>query len=379
MLRCRRGAGPSGPPARRPPTGPLGTSPAARPAGHSPHSGREPPRPPSGPDSAAPPRGAWSACGAAHPVPHSNRGRGSPFPAPGRKKGSGAGKAPSAAAAVCGKRRCSISGSIVLDRDDDADLLARRTAKVVVPAGELVFVGVDITELGGVILALVPQVDLCVIGHLIASAARQPRGRAHPVDLQGHQLNHGLDRAGGLLPGRNAARDDRVLDGRGEADLRTVDVADVSCAAADEVQDLLEGGAGDLCHLFEADAQQRTGVAGQLLPRGREDIAGDDAPQDLAGGGHQQVRHLPGYRGSGRGGSSSGRAAGGSRSTCGAGGRTGSGRGGGRLRGGSGTGGIAARLEAANKALEIGVVGGEVLHVVQHAVLPQIAGDVVQD
>ena len=120
---------------------------------------------------------------------------------------------------------------------------------------------------------------------------------------------------------------------------------------------------------LEADAQQRTGVAGQLLPGRGEDIAGDDAPQDLARRGHQKARDLVGHgplrRGIGR-----------PRCPVLV---TGGGSGSGSARRGRTAGRICAGVEAGDEALEVGVIGSEVLHVIQHTVLPQVAGHIVQD
>ena len=72
----------------------------------------------------------------------------------------------------------------------------------------------------------------------------------------------------------------------------TVMFAIVGRTAADEVEYLAEGSAGDLGDLLEAEAQKCAGVAGQALPCRAEDVAGDNAPQDLCGGGYHDALHL---------------------------------------------------------------------------------------
>ena len=88
------------------------------------------------------------------------------------------------------------------------------------------------------------------------------------VDLHGHQLHHVADRAGRLLADRDAAGQHRILDGSAQTDLLAADVADIGRTAADEVEYLAEGRAGDLGDLLEAEAQKCAGVAGQAFPRG---------------------------------------------------------------------------------------------------------------
>ncbi len=75
-------------------------------------------------------------------------------------------------------------------------------AEAVVPADEVVIFGVDLREGGGVILALVPQVDLHIVSKLIALGAAHGRGRAQLVDVGGDQLHHRLHGAGGAGAGR---------------------------------------------------------------------------------------------------------------------------------------------------------------------------------
>ena len=292
--------------------------------------------------------------------------------APVRRRGSGGGRPAVWPAAGARADGCCGSYSVFLDRDDDADFLAGSTAKVVVPAGQVVILRVDGGELGGVILAFVPQIDLQVVGGLIPGIAREDRGRTHLIDLHRHQLDHGFDRAGGLLTDGQAAGQHRVLDGGGVAGGAAVDVADVGGTAPDEAEDLLEGGAGDGRDLPETDAQQGAGVAGQAVPRRAQDVAADDAPQDLAGGRHQQAGHFL-HGGGGRG---AGAAAGAGIRRCprrAAGRGTGAGR---RGRMGRTAGRAAGRTGLLK---ESGDVGGEVLDIVQHAIAPQIAGDVIED
>ena len=83
-----------------------------------------------------------------------------------------------------------------------ADLAAGCAAEAVVPADEVVIFGVDLREGGGVILALVPQVDLHIVSKLIALGAAHGRGRAQLVDVGGDQLHHRLHGAGGAGAGR---------------------------------------------------------------------------------------------------------------------------------------------------------------------------------
>ena len=92
--------------------------------------------------------------------------------------------------------------SVVLHSDEHADLAAGCAAEAVVPADEVVIFGVDLREGGGVILALVPQVDLHIVSKLIALGAAHGRGRAQLVDVGGDQLHHRLHGAGGAGAGR---------------------------------------------------------------------------------------------------------------------------------------------------------------------------------
>ena len=91
---------------------------------------------------------------------------------------------------------------------------------------------------------------------------------------------------------------------------------------------------------MEAEAQKCAGVAGQAFPRGAEDVAGDNAPQDLCGGGYHDALHLT--------------------DDC------------------IGINGAVARLSL-DGAEKGAVVRGDVLHIVQHTVVPQVTGHVVQD
>ena len=133
----------------------------------------------------------------------------------------------------------------------------------------------------------------------------------------------------------------------------------------------LKGGARDLRDLLEANAHQGAGVAGQLLPGRAQDIARNDAPQDLAGGGHQQVGQAVCRRGTGHSG-------GGTRGRAGAVGAARGRSGGGACRG-RGAGGGVSRHNAGDEALQVRIIHGQIFHIVQHAVAPQVAGHIVQD
>ena len=182
-----------------------------------------------------------------------------------------------------------MRNSILLNSDDDADFLAGGTAEVVIPAGQIVFIRVDRGEFGGIILTLVPEIDLRVVSHLVTGVTGQNGSCADPINFHRHQLDHRLDRTGRFLPDSEAACDDRVFDGCCVAGRIAIDVADVGCAAADKTENLFERRAGDGSDLTKTNAQQRAGVARQLVPCGRKDIAADDAPEDLTGGGYQQA------------------------------------------------------------------------------------------
>ena len=267
--------------------------------------------------------------------------RAAAFPAPCGRRDTASGKAAGASAGQAARSGCNNLPSVFFDGDDDTHLFASGAAKVVVPAGKIVIIGVDGSELGVVILTLVPQVDLRIIGHFKPFAlGGKDAGRTHLVDLHGHQLHHVADRAGRLLADRDAAGQNRILDGSAQTDLLAADVADIGRTAADEVEYLADGSAGDLGDLLEAEAQKCAGVAGQALPCRAEDVAGDNAPQDLCGGGYHNALHLT--------------------DDC------------------IGINGAVTRLRL-DGAEKGAVVGGDILHIVQHTVVPQVAGHIVQN
>ena len=118
---------------------------------------------------------------------------------------------------------------------------------------------------------------------MLPSTALQKGHRrgTHLVDLHGHQLNHRLDRTVHFLPHRQAAGQHRVFDGGGVAGKLSIDIAHIGGTAAHIVQDGAIRLPYHLSQLFDADAHQGAGAAGDLIPHGLEDIAVDDAPQDL--------------------------------------------------------------------------------------------------
>src|SRR5699024_712931 len=227
------------------------------------------------------------------------------------------------------------------------NLVARGAAKVVVPADQMVFGRVDLGQGGGVILAAVPQIDLHVVGRLIAGAAAHHRGCADLVDHHRHQLDHVLDRAGGAAADRHAARQHRVLDRCVEGGALPVDVADVAGALAQPAQDVAHGAGGVVGRQAQHIAGNAAGAAGQAVPQGAGDAAVDDAVKNIAGAGQDDVGHIGGGI---------------------------AGAGGGAARQGHIPAGAADLLVD-----DVGGGAGQVAHIIQDAVGPQIAGDVVQD
>ena len=229
--------------------------------------------------------------------------------------------------------RASSAFLVVLHGDEHTDLSACCTAD------KVVIFGIDLREGGGVILALVPQVHLHIVGKLIALGAAHGRGRAQLVDVDGDQLHHRLHGAGGAGADSDAAGQDRVLHRGLVADGLAIDIAAVGDTLGHPAQHAAHGAAGVVSGEVEQIAGEAAGAGRQALPDGRADAAVHDAPQDLAGGGEDDVIHV--------GDDLAVRLAG-------------SGRGGGGV--GIGEGGLQLGIDLVAHG------GGEVLHVVQHTV-----------
>ena len=175
-------------------------------------------------------------------------------------------------------------------------------------------------------------------------------GRAQFVDIGRHELHHRLHLAGGAGADGDASGQNRILHRGLVADGLPFDIAAVGRALGHPAQHIAHSAAGVVGSKVEGIAGEASGAGRQALPERRADAAVHDAPQDLAGGGEDDVLHVRDDLAVGFGG------------RC--------------------CGGAAVAVGEGGFYLGVDLVahgGGEVLHVVQHGVGVEVAGDVRKD
>ena len=166
-------------------------------------------------------------------------------------------------------------------------------ALVIVPADQFVILGIEVGQRNFVISSLVPQIDLDVVGGLIAGIPFHDPAGAQLIHHHWGKLDHRVDffAVGGFANG-HAARDDRVLDRSGIGDLLAVDIADIVGTGGKVINDIACHAAYIVAHLFQHVGSQPVGAAGELVPGGADDAAIHQTIQHIAGAGQQDVAHI---------------------------------------------------------------------------------------